>query len=208
VWFDKPDLQRAARSNPTMSGCRSAPLEAPPTGVSAHSARSAAGHTAGSVSIKLRKAIGRELVKELADLAGLQLHYRDRLPASAIQIDLARVSPHEALERVLTKLGYVLSEENGTWFVTHRRNPILLMAVRGTVSWGDLRRPTVREVLERLAVSGQPSAWIRRCVRRRDLDRPVSFTIDEKLSPRAVVDALLAAHGMPWKRSGQEKSYG
>ncbi|MBP7633074.1 hypothetical protein KBA41_02810 [Candidatus Ozemobacteraceae bacterium] len=107
------------------------------------------GHGGGSVEIDLKRAPVMPLLGELSKKAGITLRLRDDPPA-LVSFRTKSDSAMTALKRLAGRLSMVLTQEDGEWWLSSKRNPLLKLPAGGIVSTTALHGITVREALNRL----------------------------------------------------------
>lgn len=107
------------------------------------------GHGGGAVEINVRNAPLMPLLGELSEKAGITLRLRDEPPAY-ISFRIKSESAMSALQLLAKKAGLVLTSENGEWWLSSRKNPILKLPSSGHVSPATIQGITVRDALKRL----------------------------------------------------------
>ncbi|HOT28582.1 MAG TPA: hypothetical protein PLU72_10355 [Candidatus Ozemobacteraceae bacterium] len=107
------------------------------------------GHGGGSVEIDVKRAPVMPLLGELSKKAGITLRLRDDPPA-LVSFRTQSDSAMAALNRLALRMGMTLTQEDGEWWLSSKRNPLLKLPSNGLVSTAALHGITVREALNRL----------------------------------------------------------
>ncbi len=111
------------------------------------------GHGGGSVEIDVKRAPAMPLLGELSKKAGITLRLRDDPPA-LVSFRTKSDSAMTALERLAGRMSMALTQEDGEWWLSSKRNPLLKLPANGIVSTAALHGVTVREALSRLGGRG------------------------------------------------------
>lgn len=107
------------------------------------------GHGGGSVEIDVKRAPVMSLLGELSKKAGITLRLRDDPPA-LVSFRTKSDSAMAALNRLALRMGMTLTQEDGEWWLSSKRNPLLKLPANGIVSTTALHGITVRDALNRL----------------------------------------------------------
>lgn len=107
------------------------------------------GHGGGSVEIDVKRAPAMPLLGELSKKAGITLRLRDDPPA-LVSFRTKSDSAMAALNRLAARMSMVLTQEDGEWWLSSKRNPLLKLPASGIVSPAVLEGITIREALNRL----------------------------------------------------------
>lgn len=145
------------------------------------------GHGGGSVEIDVKRAPVMPLLGELSKKAGVTLRLRDDPPA-LVSFRTKSDSAMAALNKLALRMGMALTQENGEWWLSSKRNPLLNLPSNGIVSTTALHGITVREALNRL---GGRELGRKLCDGvSRDLLSKKPDLYPEGLSPRAMAQYL------------------
>ncbi len=89
------------------------------------------------------------VMRELAKQASKSIHFRDPVQCR-IEIDTVAGDPEEALRQVSDKSGYILTVEDGDYWISRRENPLLRISDQAQVEGADLSNLALGDVLKAL----------------------------------------------------------
>lgn len=147
------------------------------------------------------------LIDQLAAMAGIQLRFRDPLPAKTPRLRLEGGSPRRVLASALGRLGLVLTEEADGFWVTRRDSPLLGIPADEPLEMTGGTAPSLRVLLAQALQDPPLEERIRRLLPAKAWGEPVALG-PAMMTARSVVAALLSAHGVVWKSGGQEERHG
>ncbi|HNV69586.1 MAG TPA: hypothetical protein PKO06_07820 [Candidatus Ozemobacteraceae bacterium] len=149
--------------------------------------------TRNEILIQVRKTQTAPLFLELAARAGVELHFRDRPGAAALQ--LHGTDPLTLMKDLARHLNMSLTLEDGVWWLSRRDNPLLTIPTTGKISASSLAGLTISQALTRL-VGDSASRKLLNRLPRKLRDRPLTASTVTDACPRRWVEQLLEAHGV------------
>jgi len=155
VYFKEPGLEKQPEKHSSYS------LIAPPgkdllqkkpaaeASPAAVAAPVAAPTTPEPTRLKISNSDTATVMRELAKQASRTLHFRDPVQ-SRIEIDVSAADPTEALRQVAEKAGFVLTIEDGDFWVSRIENPLLRISEQAQVEGADLSNLALGDILKAL----------------------------------------------------------
>lgn len=101
------------------------------------------------LNIVVKNSDPESIFKELARRTGKSIHFRDPIKSPGT-INISAADPQEAMEEIASKIGAVITEEDGDIWVSTTQNPLLKLSSSDMVGKADLSNLALGDVLRAL----------------------------------------------------------
>ncbi len=133
------------------------------------------------------------VMRELAKQAARSIHFRDPVQCR-IEIDTVAGDSEEALRQVADKSGYILTVEDGDFWISRRENPLLRISDQAQVEGADLSNLALGDVLKALGQIAEVNIGLDGSLDSLK-EKKVSIYF-QKISLRRALETLLKVHDL------------